>query len=292
MHSFKCTADATINYVASLSDPDLPSTFTSDEYLKVKFLDPLDFNINKDRSIVSIVAPWLNLTIVITKHKEYLGVVLRMPIDLAKNSEGLCSNKCPSHSVLSTSFDNETCYHDTNSALFSCSENAGLRESRAPSFFVDICQFDVVYSLSYNNILSFLKSIALQFSLLGNYARDIIPEPGSPGAIVPSFPGAEFAPATSTKSQFSSLLPPHQLTSVQPSSVVTSTTNHVTHAPHTTLATQSTSSTQPQSTNSANSLVSLEIPSSSGTVHIIRFPLLVLAVLLPLFLLYRFQILF
>ena len=196
LQDFKCSREATINYVATATDNQLPPKFSSDEYVKVKLLDPIDFNINEDRTIATILAPWLNLTIVITKYGDNLGVVLRMPADLGRGAEGLCSSSCPSHASLDEvdSVKEESCYHDTNSALYGCAITADLYSILSGQVgddvhtisepFVETCQFNVLQSLSYS-VLSFLRAIAKQYSLLPNVAPDITPEPFDPDLTFP-----------------------------------------------------------------------------------------------------------
>ena len=275
-----------------MANDDLPSTFTSDHYIQVKLQDPIDFHVNQNRTVASILAPWLNLTVIVRKHDDMLGVVLRMPADIARNADGLCSTQCPSHSVHNiNSFKARKCVEDANSALYACTFNADLYKilhgaSRTDQIslipiFSDICSFDVLNSLSYS-VLSFMKAIAKDYRLLPDVAPDIMPEPNGPVDPLPIDQIIETESQISTISTIST----SSSTVIKPSNtripddistreVKPSTTSSVTHLP----------ATEPPSAPTNINIRPGELPSSGATLRLTR--LFLLLVILPLFLLYR-----
>lgn len=180
-----CTSGTTINYVATATDG-LSTSYTSDNPANVILLKPIDFHCDKNKTVATILVPWLNLTIIIRHQGDLLSIVLRMPTDLSDNADGLCVTDCPAYTQNNISdFFSESCFHDFNSALFGCSINAGLFQITpeiAPNFpdirdsFVEKCQFDVLQSVSYSP-LSLIKAIANDYKLLEDVAPYITPQP-------------------------------------------------------------------------------------------------------------------
>ena len=285
----ECTLGATINYVATATDEKLPATFSSEEYVKVKILDPIDFTIDDNRTVATILAPWLNLTIVVTKYDGYLGVVLRMAADLGFGSEGLCSNSCPAHSVMDIEAfkKNSSCSHDANSALYGCTINTDLnsvlegaveRTDLISIPFIKVCQFDVLQSLSYG-VMSFMRAIADQYSILPNVAPYITPEPFDPD-IVPPILTTTTTPTTTTPMHTSMLkASPTTVTTVSTTTTATTATTGPSSAADQVTSTEAGAAP----TNFARA----ELPSSSGVLAVNRL-VLALALLVPLFLLYRY----
>ncbi len=202
-----------------------------------------------------------------------------MPTDLIASAEGLCSNQCPSYTIQDIkTVKNDTCIHDINSALYGCTINADI--SKALSLdsihsltipFIYVCQFDVLYTLSYN-ALSFMRAMAIQYSILPNKAPLITPKP---------FDIDEIAPIVATKTSTTS-----STASITTSS--TTTTTHQTSTQQTTSTSSHGSSITTQYTTTPTNESIYTLPSSSRTVMINRV-LLISLLWLPmlLFLLYR-----
>ncbi len=244
----------------------------------MKILDPIDFHVNEESTIATIHAPWLNLTIVITKYAGYVGVVLRMPTDLIRAADGLCSTSCPAHTVDDTVIDRikeESCYHDTNSALYACAINADLNnvlegdvQSSLP--FIKTCQFSVLRPLSYT-ALSFMKAVARQHTLLPDVAPDITPEPFDPDIVPPIFP------TTSTGNSVLQTVSSFE-TYTRQTSFTSSKTGQAT-------STSSRGNTVTLPTNIKDGLGSL--PSSSNIVTVNRLLLMLVTVISSALIMYR-----
>lgn len=182
LNSKVCTYGATFNYYAAANETLSNIIHSTDQNIKALY-QPLEFQIDAARTTVSILAPWLNLTIIIRKQNDYLSIVLRMPADLVDQSDGICQSGCPSHTRYNFARHiARKCSVDRADALFACSARAGLL-----NFFNHIdanvslqltysCQFDVLNSNSYIPI-SLYKGIAKDFLALLNIGVHVLPEP-------------------------------------------------------------------------------------------------------------------
>ena len=145
---------------------------------------PLEFHINPNKTMASILAPWLNLTLIIRRHHNYLSIVMQMPADLLDSSEGLCHTGCANHTQNNiNNLKQSSCNHDVFLSLRGCI-GAGLlnvipSESQLSLLLTHICQFDVLKNLTYS-VLSILKAVANDYILLRDFGKHIIPEPFRP----------------------------------------------------------------------------------------------------------------
>lgn len=188
LHSPQCTSRAVFNYVAT-ADKDLPTALHSSDYRIMPLYQPLEFHINPTKTMASILAPWLNLTVIIRRHHNYLSIVMQMPADLLDSSEGLCHTGCANHTQNNINkLKQSSCNSDVSLSLRGCI-TAGLlnvipSESQLSLLLTHICQFDVLKNLTYS-VLSILKAVANDYILLRDFGKHIIPEPFRPP--VPQF---------------------------------------------------------------------------------------------------------
>ena len=136
------------------------------------------------RTTASILAPWLNLTLIVRKQDKYLSVVTRLPADLVDQSGGLCNTGCPTHTEQSIEHNVKlSCVDDQNSAIIGCGGKANLLnalkdQSNLTIQLIENCQFDVLNSLTYTP-LSLYKGIVQDYKALPNYGDHIVPQPNS-----------------------------------------------------------------------------------------------------------------
>lgn len=139
----------------------------------------MEFHIDSSRRTVTILAPWLNLTVVIRKLDNHLSIVTRLPADLVDYSNGLCNTGCPSHTKQNIkSAINQSCFKDKLNASFSCAINASLLnalpQSNLSIQMANLCQFDILHGLRYLP-LSLYKGIVRDYKTLPNDGEHIIP---------------------------------------------------------------------------------------------------------------------
>ena len=299
-----CTAGTTINYVATATDG-LSTSYTSDNPTNVILLKPIDFHYDKNKTVATILVPWLNLTIIIRHQGDLLSIVLRMPTDLSDSADGLCVTDCPVHTQNNINdFFSESCGFDLNSALYGCNFNAGLFKitpDLAPNVpnirerFVQKCRFDVLQSVSYSP-LSLIKAIANDYKLLEDVAPYITPQPFDTDDVPTMEPSPnstiiDFGQSTQTSQTISSLraTASEEITTSSVRATVSKVTTEVTtsRVPSVTTSRVPTVSTRvPTSTNIPIQNNRNDNPSSSNPqVH--RLSYFICFISLSIFLLFR-----
>ncbi|XP_019849579.1 PREDICTED: uncharacterized serine-rich protein C215.13-like [Amphimedon queenslandica] len=298
-----CTLGATFNYIATADSP-LPDDVSSSNSAVKDIYSPLEVNVDSSKTTASILAPWLNLTVVIRKEGEHLSVVLRLPADLVDESEGLCQTGCPSFMHYETSqIRSQSCSNDSWNALIQCSRfllNFDPRNTAQSATLTQLCQTDVIYTNTYS-IISLYRGIAQDLLALPRTGAYITPEPYPPdnginihnGTITTS---SSTAPSVIHPSSTDKPLTTNTLISSSEGWTLTTST-HATQqgSSYTTSvsSSKSLSSTLATSTSSSASLSSsstknnplptirIELP-SSGMVQSYTLTILVLSVLVSL----------
>lgn len=184
LRSTQCTFGATFNYVASAGSP-LPSDISTTDATIRSLYHPLEFNIDGSKTTVSILAPWLNLTVIIRKVGDQLSIVLRLPADIMDESEGLCQTGCPNYMQYNRKkILNKSCSGDSSKALLACSVTAGLlnffiSKPTVSSTMAELCQIDTLYDSSYS-LLPLYIGIAKDILALPATGVHVRPKPHTP----------------------------------------------------------------------------------------------------------------
>ena len=89
----------TQSYIATSNSP-LPTVFTGASSPHNNHNSPIQLHTNIEGTLTTILATWINSTIVIRRIHGYLGVTLHVTGRMAFESEGLCTG-CPRHQFIS-----------------------------------------------------------------------------------------------------------------------------------------------------------------------------------------------
>lgn len=184
LRSTQCTFGATFNYVASAGSP-LPSDISTTDATIRSLYHPLEFNIDGSKTTASILAPWLNLTVIIRKVGDQLSIVLRLPADIMDESEGLCQTGCPNYMQYNRKkILNKSCSSDSSKALLACSVTAGLlnfftSKPAVSSTMAELCRIDTLYDSSYS-LLPLYIGIAKDILALPATGVHVRPKPHTP----------------------------------------------------------------------------------------------------------------
>ena len=151
------------SYVAYSGNP-LPYSFTGG-FFPFNAGSPLQLNVTSDGTVASLLATWLNMSVIIRNHFGYLSVTVQVPGRLIFDTEGLCNGGCPHHTYLGTEqFRNEEvmkCSEDYNSVVLHCftwlSNKDGLLRFTNTSY-VYLCVFD---TLKTHNLYMLSMSVAV-----------------------------------------------------------------------------------------------------------------------------------
>ena len=195
--SGNCLAE-TKSYVA-LADSTLSQNFTDQTQPNTNTCGSrLQMNIDPDDTVVTLLATWINTTIVIRRHADLLAITLQVPGHLAFESDGLCRG-CPAHTYVNvTHFLDRilysNCIDESNYATFHCFFSFANIEEFSDIInitYSDTCKYSLWRGNSSNfDVLSLLIAVSEDAKLLPSYGNipprrfDIV-EPGdSDGAVV------------------------------------------------------------------------------------------------------------
>ena len=135
-------------------------------------------NTDRNGSVVTLLAPWINTTIIIRRYAELLAVTLQVPGHLSFESDGLCRG-CPAHTFFNVSrFDHEVlvssnCRDESNNAVFNCYVILANQFSEVINItYTEMCKYSLFRSNSSSfDVLSFLKAVSEDAKLLGSYGN-------------------------------------------------------------------------------------------------------------------------
>ena len=143
---------------------------------------------------MTLLAPWINTTVVIRRHADLLAITLQVPGHLAFESEGLCRG-CPAHThfdVVEFSTSAGHCGGVSNNALFLCWEfanNIPLFSEVINTTYGEICRYNLLQANSSDyGVLNFQKAVLEDAKLLRSYGNvprrnfDLLELGGSDGA--------------------------------------------------------------------------------------------------------------
>lgn len=167
-HAHECNPTAT-TYTAYNSMP-LASNFTPDSSNSV-----LQLAFGADGSVVTLMATWLNATIIIRQHAEFLSVTLQVPRVMSLEGEGLCTG-CPSHMYVNiTSFNSmfpSLCPDLNLRVLTDCFDHGGVVNQNEllhiqNNSYLDACVYHL-FKIRTSDVLSMFSGIADDAKLLVN----------------------------------------------------------------------------------------------------------------------------
>ena len=241
-------------YIAKSSLP-LPSTFTDGSSSSG---GALQLTVDANGTVASLLATWLNTTIVLRQYAGYLAVTIQLPGLQAFESEGLCRG-CPSHTHLDMSqalaMNQQSCVEQNNIAAINCFTKGGVTgfgDLVRNASYTDMCRFDVLKAENLN-ILSLVNATVRDATALPPVG--FVPSPLEPTDPPRVFPFPPFAPGPSGEEEDQT---------IDPMTVVTTT-----EQPSTTLKTQSrqTDST----TEATSSMLLLGVSSAlSQSCHLVH----------------------
>ena len=190
--SGNCLAD-TKSYVAFANSP-LSPNFTDDTAPGTSNCgSTLQMNLDPNGGVVTLLAPWINTTVVIRTHADLLAVTLQVPGHLAFESEGLCRG-CPAHAYFDAvefSTNAGDCIEESTTALFLCWEFTRdlFSEEASNISYGEICRYNLLRANSSDyGVVNFQKAVVADALLLRNYGNvpqrnfDLVELGGSDGA--------------------------------------------------------------------------------------------------------------
>ena len=134
----------TKSYVATFNSS-LPHNFT-DQTVPGNCSANLHLSVDADGTVASLLATWINTTIVIRRHADLLSVTVQVPGHLAFESDGLCRG-CPAHAYVNMTRFNELmtlsdhCDTESTDATFLCFFG-----------FANRLEFDSIINASYSDM--------------------------------------------------------------------------------------------------------------------------------------------
>lgn len=185
-----CSPEA-VSYVASTSL--LPTSLPDGAYAPFLQLTV------ENGTMASILAPWINTTIVIHRAFGYLTVTLQVPEPLTREREvgGLCSDGCPAFTRVHTPVFGNGCPEFAQQALMKCLDLSNVQD--LPSYntpYTQICGYDV--SKTHDVFL---------FSLFEAYAGDALLLPDVMGGTTHTDPTSKPTTDTTQSTETSSTTP-------------------------------------------------------------------------------------
>ena len=148
-------------YIAKSSLP-LPSTFTDGSSSSG---GALQLTVDANGTVASLLATWLNTTIVLRQYAGYLSVTIQLPGLQAFESEGLCRG-CPTHTHIDMSqalaMNQQNCVQQNNIATINCFIKGGVTgfgDLVRNASYTDMCKFDVLNAENLD-ILSLVNATA------------------------------------------------------------------------------------------------------------------------------------
>ena len=159
----------TKSYVVTLDDASLPQNFT-DHSLPNNCSANLQLIMNSDGTAVTLLASWINTTVIVRKHANLLGVTVQVPGHLGFESDGLCRG-CPAHANFNVSQFNdkasEYCDDENWSILYLCFFGFSNRFNIHNASYADICTYHLWRgNTTSHEELSFLLAVSNDAVLL------------------------------------------------------------------------------------------------------------------------------
>lgn len=185
-HDHECNPTVR-TYTAYNLEP-LPSDFepaTSDNST-----NPLQIVPGEDGTVVTLMAIWLNTTIIIRQYAEFLSITLQVPREMSLESDGLCTG-CPPHQyidILSISEAYSSLCEEVNRRVLNfCFDHGGVANNRLINVqnnsYLEACVFSLFKIERTVDVLAMFNAIADDAKLLVNIGE----EPTTPPTPDPDF---------------------------------------------------------------------------------------------------------
>ena len=174
----------------------VPRTYTADniEPLVSEFIpprsddttSPLQLTLGEDGSVVTLMATWLNTTIIIRQYAQFLSITLQVPGEISMESEGLCTG-CPSDLYVNITAFNEKvpslCPDDNTRAISNCFDHAGVANQNPlqnvfNNSYLEACVFSM-FKIKTSEVLTMFNAIASDATLLMNVGKRPRPTPST-----------------------------------------------------------------------------------------------------------------
>ncbi len=186
--SYVAFADSPLS--PNFTDDTAPDTNACGSTLQMN-MDPNDID-DTGGGVVTLLAPWINTTVVIRRHANLLAVTLQVPGHLSFESDGLCRG-CPAHAFFNAkafALDPNDCQGEKSNALFHCwFFSQDIPGDNTNETYGEMCRYTLLRANSSDyGALSFQKAVIEDARLLRNHGNvpprnfDILERGGSDGA--------------------------------------------------------------------------------------------------------------
>ena len=156
LHSHSCF-QPTVTYTATANDlPDSIPGFNARQHPQLQLTV-------ENETVATILAPWINTSIVIHRAEGYLSVTLQVPEPLSREHEvtGLCSQGCPAGFEVADeaiSLPEYKCSGNKANTSIMCLEL--MLPSFSPSSYTKLCVYDILLTHNVSLLLSLYKALA------------------------------------------------------------------------------------------------------------------------------------
>lgn len=181
-HTHNCNSVAR-TYTADNMEP-LASEFTPPR--SDNTTSPLQLTLGEDGTVVTLMATWLNTTIIIRQYAQFLSITLQVPGEILLESKGLCTG-CPSDLYVNiTAFNDRvssSCSEDNKKSIYNCFEHAGVANTHPltnlfNNSYLDACVFSM-FKIRTPEVLSMFNAVASDAKLLMNIGDRPSPTPST-----------------------------------------------------------------------------------------------------------------
>jgi len=152
-------------YVAQRSLP-LPSQLLPPPSPGADTSNPIPLVCGANGTVVTLLVPWLNTAIVIRQYANFLSITIKVPSQMAHESQGLCKG-CPAQMYVNiTQFNNQflsRCLDAKNRATVGCYARGGVVQKKHLSevtnnTYFDVCLFNM-YKIATLDVLTMLSAV-------------------------------------------------------------------------------------------------------------------------------------
>ena len=129
-------------------------------------LNPTRLMCDANGTVVTLLVPWLNTAIMIRQYAGFLSITIKVPSQIASESEGLCTG-CPARMYINiTRFNNQfpsRCSDAQSKAMRGCFVRGGVVEKKhltevTNNTYLDVCLFNM-YKTGTLEVLTMLSAI-------------------------------------------------------------------------------------------------------------------------------------
>ena len=165
------------SYAAYNSEP-LPSEFMPSFTAMEKLTSPLQLVHN--RTVTTLLATWLNTTIIIRQYASFLSISIKVPRKIAVESDGLCKG-CPAHHYINIDVFNSlldsNCPEEHNNVVLNCYDHGGIVNQDQlitvrNNSYLDACIYSM-HKIKNNSVISMFNAIANDARLLAGIENEL-----------------------------------------------------------------------------------------------------------------------